>query len=86
MTHAAPAPASSVVRGVAPAALSQFYAHFRRLGAMGFGGPLALAGFMQRDLVEERRLVSREDHLDGLALGSELWPIAGAGAFGLVVP
>lgn len=38
------------------------------LGATGFGGPIALAGFMQRDLVEERRWISRQDYLDGLAL------------------
>ncbi len=46
----------------------RFYAYFLRLGAAGFGGPIALAGFMQRDLVEERRWVSRQDYLDGLAL------------------
>lgn len=45
-----------------------FYLYFLRLGATGFGGPIALAGFMQRDLVEERRWISREDYLDGLAL------------------
>ena len=48
--------------------LLQFYAYFLRLGTIGFGGPIALAGFMQRDLVEERGWVSREDYLDGLAL------------------
>lgn len=45
-----------------------FYAYFLRLGATGFGGPIALAGFMQRDLVEDRRWISRQDYLDGLAL------------------
>ena len=50
------------------ASLPRFYAYFLRLGAIGFGGPIALAGFMQRDLVEERGWVSREDYLDGLAL------------------
>ena len=46
----------------------RFYGYFLRLGATGFGGPIALAGFMQRDLVEERGWVSREDYVDGLAL------------------
>jgi chromate transporter len=46
----------------------RFYAYFLRLGATGFGGPIALAGFMQRDLVEERGWISREDYVDGLAL------------------
>jgi chromate transporter len=50
------------------APLAQFYLYFLRLGATGFGGPIALAGFMQRDLVEERRWVTPEDYRDGLAL------------------
>ena len=48
--------------------LWRFYAYFLRLGATGFGGPIALAGFMQRDLVEERKWISAEDYTDGLAL------------------
>ena len=46
----------------------RFYLYFLRLGTTGFGGPIALVGFMQRDLVEERGWVSRQDYLDGLAL------------------
>src|SRR5437016_4454238 len=41
--------------------------YFLRLGTFGFGGPIALAGYMQRDLVEQRRWVSRSDYLEGLA-------------------
>src|SRR5439155_18870837 len=33
-----------------------------------FGGPIALAGHMQRDLVEAKRWISREDYVEGLAL------------------
>jgi chromate transporter len=39
-----------------------------RLGATGFGGPIALVGYMQRDLVDRRRLVTPEEFRDGLAL------------------
>jgi chromate transporter len=39
-----------------------------RLGAFGFGGPIALAGYMQRDLVEQRRWISKQDYMEGLAL------------------
>jgi chromate transporter len=46
----------------------RFYLYFLRLGTTGFGGPIALVGFMQRDLVEERGWVSKQDYLDGLAL------------------
>jgi chromate transporter len=42
--------------------------YFLRLGAVGFGGPVALAGYMQRDLVEQRRWYSKEEYLEGLAL------------------
>src|SRR6478735_1275408 len=42
--------------------------YFLYLGALGFGGPIALAGYMQRDLVERRRWISRDDYVEGLAL------------------
>jgi chromate transporter len=60
------------VSGEDPSAWS-FYLYFLRLGTFGFGGPIALAGFMQRDLVEDRRWISRDDYMDGLAL-SQLAP------------
>jgi chromate transporter len=41
---------------------------FLRLGTLGFGGPLALAGAMQRILVEERGWFSRDEYIEGLAL------------------
>lgn len=68
MTRMASEPSSSVVTDLAPVPLWRFYAYFLRLGAAGFGGPIALAGFMQRDLVEDRRWIARQDYLDGLAL------------------
>jgi chromate transporter len=36
----------------------EFLLYFLRLGAFRFGGPIALAGYMQRDLVEERHWVT----------------------------
>src|SRR6266571_770323 len=47
--------------------------YFLRLGAVGFGGPIALAGRMDKDLVEERRWISRQDYTEGLAF-SQLSP------------
>ena len=52
----------------APAPLARFVAYFLRLGAIGFGGPIALAGHMQQDLVEGRGWITKQDYLDGLAL------------------
>src|SRR6185436_8116522 len=48
--------------------LTDFVLYFLRLGTLGFGGPIALAGYMQRDLVEERRWLSKQDYVEGLAL------------------
>ncbi|MTW09147.1 chromate efflux transporter [Pseudoduganella eburnea] len=39
-----------------------------RLGALGFGGPVALVGYMHRDLVERRNWISEADYKEGLAL------------------
>jgi chromate transporter len=47
--------------------------YFLRLGTLGFGGPIALAGHMQKDLVDERHWFSRQDYLEGLAF-SQLSP------------
>ena len=53
--------------------LRELLVYFLRLGTLGFGGPIALAGHMQKDLVEERRWVSKQDYLEGLAF-SQLSP------------
>jgi chromate transporter len=53
--------------------LGAFLLYFLRLGAFGFGGPIALVGYMQRDLVEDRKWISKEDYFEGLAF-SELCP------------
>ena len=44
-----------------------------RLGALGFGGPVALVGFMHRDLVERRNWISETDFKEGLTL-AQLMP------------
>ncbi|AQQ20740.1 chromate transporter [Burkholderia cenocepacia] len=48
--------------------LWQLVAYFLRLGALGFGGPVALAGHMDRDLVERRQWFTEADYKEGLAL------------------
>jgi chromate transporter len=53
--------------------LREFLLYFLRLGTLGFGGPIALAAYMQKDLVEERRWVSSQDYVEGLAF-SQLSP------------
>ncbi|WP_194715633.1 chromate transporter [Noviherbaspirillum soli] len=48
--------------------LWQIVLYMLRLGALGFGGPVALVGYMQRDLVEDRQWITQEDYKEGLAL------------------
>ena len=50
------------------ATLGAFVRYFLYLGSLGFGGPVALAGFMHRDLVERRHWVSEDEYRLGLAL------------------
>ena len=47
--------------------------YFLYLGSLGFGGPVALVGYMQRDLVEQRRWFTKEEYMKSLAL-SQLAP------------
>src|SRR5438477_9096041 len=48
--------------------LIRFVGYFLWLGTVGFGGPIALAGHMQQDLVNERGWIKKEDYVEGLAL------------------
>src|SRR4249920_2541555 len=42
--------------------------YFFKLGYSGFGGPVALVGYMHRDLVEKRKWITEEEYKEGLAL------------------
>ncbi|HNP22393.1 MAG TPA: chromate transporter [Panacibacter sp.] len=48
--------------------LRQLVFYFLKLGYSGFGGPVALVGYMHRDLVEKRKWISEEEYKEGLAL------------------
>ncbi len=65
--------ALSVEGGETRPKLREFLFYFVQLGALGFGGPIALTGYMQKDLVEERKWVSGQDYVEGLAF-SQLSP------------
>ena len=51
-----------------PVSLARFVGYFLWLGTVGFGGPIALAGHMQQDLVDSRGWITQEDYVEGLAL------------------
>jgi chromate transporter len=74
--------------------------YFAKLGSSGFGGPIALVGYMHRDLVEERGWYSEDEYRQALAVG-QMFPgplaaqtgmwlgylVAGArGALAVIVP
>jgi len=48
--------------------LTALVKYFLKLGTIGFGGPVALVGYMHRDLVEKRKWITNEDYKEGLAL------------------
>jgi chromate transporter len=53
--------------------LKELIVYFLKLGTWGFGGPVALVGYMHRDLVENKKWISEDDYKEGLAL-SQLAP------------
>jgi chromate transporter len=69
-THEAITPA-----GVVPSderTLRGIVGYLLRLGAYGFGGPIALVGYMHRDLVEQRGWFSDDEYRQGLALAQTM--------------
>src|SRR5688500_10729897 len=53
--------------------LRQLTLYVLKLGTVGFGGPVALVGYMHRDLVERRRWISEAEYKEGLTL-AQLMP------------
>src|SRR5262245_64014089 len=48
--------------------IRELLGYFLYLGSLGFGGPVALVGYMQRDLVERRPWFTKEEYMKSLAL------------------
>lgn len=42
--------------------------YYLRLGALGFGGPVALCGQMERELVQQRKWLTRDEMREGIAV------------------
>src|SRR5215471_17672875 len=56
--------------GVEAPSLAQMALYFLRLGSLGFGGPVALANYMRRDLAENRRWLTEEEYDRGLPISA----------------
>jgi chromate transporter len=61
-------PGTMADRVAVPYKLAQLSRYALGLGTWGFGGPVALVGYMHRDLVERRKWISEADYKEGLTL------------------
>jgi chromate transporter len=52
--------------------LGEIVGYFLRLGTLGFGGPVALVGLMEKELVAERGWLSKEEMRDAIAVSQSL--------------
>ena len=48
--------------------ISDLIRYYLRLGALGFGGPAALVGQVEQDMVQQRRWVSKEEFRESVAV------------------
>ena len=52
--------------------IRRLVAYFLRLGSLGFGGPVALCGQMERELVQERKWLTKDEMREGIAVCQSL--------------
>jgi len=52
--------------------IREIVSYYLRLGTLGFGGPVALCGQMERELVEERKWLTREEMREAIAVCQSL--------------
>lgn len=68
MSESPPREVTTFAENEASYSLWQLILYFLRLGSLGFGGPVALVGYMYRDLVEQRGWITEADYKVGMAL------------------
>ena len=77
-----PSQAQRLHGGARPAlSLPALLLHFLKIGAMGFGGGMAVIALMERDLIHKKRVMEAEEFLHGVGLGQLLGPFAVNTAF-----
>ena len=52
--------------------LREIVIYFLRLGTLGFGGPVALVGLMEKELVQDRQWLTREEMRNAVAVSQSL--------------
>jgi len=65
-------PAMSIAATPARARINEVVVYFLRLGLVGFGGPVALVGQMERELVTERKWLTKEQMREAIAICQSL--------------
>jgi len=66
-----PEPTAST-RRAGRGSLLELVAYFLRLGTLGFGGPVALCGLMEKELVEDKVWLTKEEMRDAIAVSQSL--------------
>ena len=62
---------------------SKLVHYFLRLGCFGFGGPVPLVGRMERELVDERKWLAKEQMREATAISQSLPGLNGIGAISI---
>lgn len=75
---------SEIIKNQPTYTLLNLVKYFLQLGTTGFGGPVALVGYMHRDLVEDKKWINESDFKEGLAL-SQLAPGPLAAQLGIYI-
>lgn len=57
---------------IPPGRIGELLRYFLRLGFLGFGGPVALVGQMERELVDERKWLTKEQMREAIAICQSL--------------
>jgi chromate transporter len=68
MRQSSPSSPSGRVAGHEARTLAGLVRYFLKLGSAGFGGPIALVGYMHRDLVEDREWFTEAEFQQGMAV------------------
>src|SRR6516165_2468662 len=52
--------------------IRELVSYFLRLGTLGFGGPVALCGLMEKELVQDRGWLTKQEMRDAIAISQSL--------------
>ena len=55
-----------------PGRIGELVAYFLRLGLLGFGGPVALVGQMERELVSDKNWLTKDEMREAIAICQSL--------------